>query len=74
MERLTTEIKKKFIELDNQLSPENISCDGELSRTEVNRRYSQLMRKWRALERLIGRKVEPDSDETFSWMKEIYKW
>jgi hypothetical protein len=28
--------------IDSRLSPENLSCDGELSRTEVNRRYRQL--------------------------------
>jgi hypothetical protein len=29
--------------IDNALSPENLTCDGELSRTEVNRRYKELM-------------------------------
>lgn len=28
--------------IDCKLSPENLSCDGELSRTEVNRRYTHL--------------------------------
>jgi len=28
--------------IDCKLSPENLSCDGELSRTEVNRRYRHL--------------------------------
>jgi hypothetical protein len=28
--------------IDCKLSPENLSCDGELSRTEVNRRYRAL--------------------------------
>jgi hypothetical protein len=30
--------------IDNRLSPENLTCDGELSRTEVNRRHRQLTR------------------------------
>lgn len=30
--------------IDNELSPENLSCDGELSRTEVSRRYNTLIR------------------------------
>lgn len=30
--------------VDNDLSPENLTCDGELSHTEVQRRYSFLMR------------------------------
>ena len=28
--------------IDCALSPENLSCDGELSRTETNRRYREL--------------------------------
>ena len=28
--------------IDCKLSPENLSCDGELSRTEVNRRFRAL--------------------------------
>ena len=28
--------------IDAKLSPENLSCDGELSRAEVNRRYRAL--------------------------------
>ena len=30
--------------IDCRLSPENLSCDGELSRTEVNRRFKHLTR------------------------------
>ena len=30
--------------IDCRLSPENLSCDGELSRAEVNRRYRHLTR------------------------------
>jgi hypothetical protein len=30
--------------IDCRLSPENLSCDGELPRAEVNRRYKQLTR------------------------------
>jgi hypothetical protein len=29
--------------IDNCLSPENLTCDGELPRAEVNRRYRELM-------------------------------
>ena len=30
--------------IDSKLSPENLSCDGELPQAEVNRRYRQLTR------------------------------
>jgi hypothetical protein len=29
--------------IDNCLSPENLTCDGELPRAEVNRRYKELI-------------------------------
>ena len=35
--------RKRVAEMiDCALSPENLSCDGELSRAEVNRRYREL--------------------------------
>ncbi len=35
--------RKRLAEkIDCALSPENLSCDGELSRTEVNRRFKEL--------------------------------
>ena len=38
--------------IDGCLSPENLTCDGELSRTEVNRRYKELMTAARQLKQL----------------------
>ena len=38
--------------IDSSLSPENLTCDGELSRAEVNRRYRELVSAARALKRL----------------------
>ena len=38
--------------LDADLSPENLTCDGELSRTEVNRRYKELMTAAKQLKKL----------------------
>jgi hypothetical protein len=31
-------------QIDSQLSPENLSCDGEISQAEANRRYRNLCR------------------------------
>ena len=37
--------RKRIAEkIDAALSPENLTCDGELSRTEVDRRYRRLRR------------------------------
>jgi hypothetical protein len=38
--------------IDSALSPENLTCDGELPRAEVNRRYKELISAARALKRL----------------------
>ena len=38
--------------IDSELSPENLSCDGELSRSEVNRRYQVLSRVGKQLKSL----------------------
>ena len=37
--------------IDSDLSPENLSCDGELPRAEVNRRYKELMTAARQLKK-----------------------
>ena len=38
--------------IDAALSPENLTCDGELSRTEVNKRYKELMTAAKQLKKL----------------------
>jgi hypothetical protein len=38
--------------IDNCLSPENLTCDGELGRAEVQRRYRELMTAARQLKKL----------------------
>ena len=38
--------------IDSSLSPENLTCDGELSRTEVDRRYKELMSAAKQLKKL----------------------
>ena len=38
--------------IDGCLSPENLTCDGELSRAEVNRRYKELMTAAKQLKQL----------------------
>lgn len=66
---LTVELKKKFVDLCGQLSPENLSCDGELSRSQVDARRAQINRQWRDLETQAGRRVsEAEAD---GWWAEI---
>jgi hypothetical protein len=49
--------QEKFMRLTNELSPENLHCDGEISRAEANRKYKRLMKEWHALEAQVGRTV-----------------
>ena len=45
--------RKRVAEMiDSDLSPENLSCDGELPRAEVNRRYKELMTAAKQLKQL----------------------
>ena len=49
----TAQGRKQVAEMiDNCLSPENLTCDGELPRTEVNRRYKELMTAAKQLRKL----------------------
>jgi hypothetical protein len=57
------DIHKQFESLANRLSPENLACDGEISRAQTHARYRQIMREWAVLERKVGRKVTQDEIE-----------
>ena len=57
---LSVELIDKFNALSCRLSPENLHCDGEISQAEAKRRYNQIMKEWKALEVLAGRKVTED--------------
>lgn len=49
--------QEQFMRLTNELSPENLHCDGEISRADANRKYMHLMKQWHALEAQVGRAV-----------------
>ena len=55
--KLPDDIKKQFEDLVCRLSPENLSCDGEITRSEANAKFVRLTAKWEKLERQIGFKV-----------------
>lgn len=42
----------------SDLSPENLTCDGELSGGRVRSRLAELNRELKELEKLLGRKIE----------------
>lgn len=53
------------------LSPENLTCDGELSRTQVRARESELRRKMKGIFIALGREI--DESEIMDWHMERIK-
>lgn len=51
-------IRRQFEHLAIQRSPENLSCDGELGRRQIQSRHKAIMTEWKALETLMGRTVK----------------
>ena len=68
--RSEKEILNDFAGLVCRLSPENLCCDGEISRAEVNRRFRQIQKEWKALEKEIGHKVSEDQVYDFMLKEE----
>lgn len=65
MNAISKEVWQQFVRLASNLSPENLSCDGELSRAQVRKRYTELTRQWKALEKQVGRQVT--ENEVWTW-------
>ena len=47
-----------FDNLRNELSPENLFCDGEISRTQAAARKAAIIRCWKELELIVGHRVQ----------------
>jgi len=58
--RSEAEVKREILGLYCQLSPENLSCDGELSYAQVRRRASALNARLKACFRELGREVSEE--------------
>ena len=71
--RSEKEILNDFAGLACRLSPENLCCDGEISRAEVNRRLRQIQKEWKALEKEIGHNVSEDQVWDFMLEKEVLR-
>ena len=67
---ISDEIMQKFSRLCSRLSPENLHCDGEISKSQANTRYKQIRREWRDLEAECGSKVS--EDDVWAWT--LSKW
>lgn len=59
------ELMSTIVGLYSRLSPENLSCDGELPRYQVRRRAAQYNRELRGCFKELGRTVSEDA--AYSW-------
>lgn len=64
---LPIETKKRIIDLCCQLSPENLSRDGEISRSRTEQRRNALMKEWKKLERDICMRFSEMDVPTSMW-------
>jgi hypothetical protein len=61
--RLPEEIIADLRHVESELSPENLTCDGELPKSRVNQKLRELTAKRRALVKELGR--EPTDEELY---------
>ena len=66
---LTLDLKRKFLDIYSALSPENLTCDGELSKSQVDRKFRMIQAEFKALVKEAG--YEPSESEAYSWFPEI---
>lgn len=64
MARTQEEIIKDLWNVECRLSPENLYCDGEISKTEGNRKRIKLEKQRRELVKELGR--EPTCEELWN--------
>lgn len=55
--KLPQNVFMAFQKLSSELSPENLTCDGELSAEQVKAKETVLLAQWKALEEIVGRLV-----------------
>jgi len=60
-QELDPEIKEKFEDLANQMSPENLTHDGEISWSQAKKHLTVLKNDWKKLEVQVGHLVTIDS-------------
>ena len=73
MIELSDALHGKFVDIAMKLEPENLTMDGEASKTEVKQRSTFLKKQWRDLEYLVGRKVYEDEiwDRQYAKYKKV---
>jgi hypothetical protein len=66
------ETKAEFCRLANDLSPENLCCDGELHGKALADKTRRLAEEWTALEDKVGCAVS--EGEVYGWWEEVSRW
>jgi len=58
-------VMERLLGLAGELSPENLTCDGELTDRAVNSKYRAIMVKWRKYEVMLGKAIS--ESEVWDW-------
>jgi hypothetical protein len=66
---LTDAIKRQFVDMSCSLSPENLTKDGQIPRSQWQKKLNNLQHDWRELEEQIGIKVTEEM--SWKWDKEL---
>lgn len=62
---------KLFLALDSELSPENLTCDGELSGRELRNKQAFLEGAWKDLESIAGVGFELEDKRIYEYGKSV---
>lgn len=63
-------LMRKIVGCYDELSPENLHCDGEISARQARAKAVEIKARLRALEKELGRRV-PEED-AYLWMQKMY--
>jgi hypothetical protein len=67
--KLTDEIKRQFVDMSCSLSPENLTGNGQIPRSQWQKKINKLQHDWRELEEQIGMKVT--GEMAYQWNTEL---
>ncbi len=60
-------IREDILRCYSQLSPENLTCDGELNKTQIRAKQSKINKELKSLFKECGRPVS--EEEAISWTR-----
>lgn len=60
-------IREDILRCYSQLSPENLTCDGELNKTQIRTKQSKINKELKSLFKEYGRPVS--EEEAISWTR-----